>query len=85
LRGDVHTEKREEAAMQTESGAYPTTIPSTDTIKDFADQVRQQLNDGMEQMSETLAEYARTQPTTALLVAAGVGFLLGTLLAMGRR
>jgi ElaB/YqjD/DUF883 family membrane-anchored ribosome-binding protein len=39
----------------------------------------------MEQMSETLAEYARTQPTTALLVAAGVGFLLGAMLAMGRR
>ncbi|HEX6078679.1 MAG TPA: DUF883 C-terminal domain-containing protein [Methylomirabilota bacterium] len=71
--------------MQTESGAYPTTMPGADTIKDFADQVRQQLNDGMEQMSETLAEYARKQPTTALLVAAGVGFLLGTLLAMGRR
>ena len=71
--------------MQTESGAYPTTVQGAEAIKDFADQVRRQLNDGMEQMSESLAEYARTQPTTALLVAAGVGFLLGTLLAMGRR
>jgi ElaB/YqjD/DUF883 family membrane-anchored ribosome-binding protein len=71
--------------MQTESGAYPTTMQGAEAIKDFADQVRRQLNDGMEQMSESLAEYARTQPTTALLVAAGVGFLLGTLLAMGRR
>ena len=71
--------------MQTESGAYPTTMQGADAIKDFADQVRRQLNDGMEQMSETLAEYARTQPTTALLVAAGVGFLLGTMLSMGRR
>jgi ElaB/YqjD/DUF883 family membrane-anchored ribosome-binding protein len=71
--------------MQTESGAYPTTVQGAEAIKDFADQVRRQLNDGMEQMSESLAEYARTQPTTALLVAAGVGFLLGTMLAMGRR
>lgn len=71
--------------MQTESGAYPTTVQGAEAIKDFADQVRRQLNDGMEQMSETLAEYARTQPTTALLVAAGVGFLLGTMLSMGRR
>jgi ElaB/YqjD/DUF883 family membrane-anchored ribosome-binding protein len=71
--------------MQTESGAYPTTVQGAEAIKDFADQVRRQLNDGMEQISESLAEYARTQPTTALLVAAGVGFLLGTMLAMGRR
>ena len=67
--------------MQTESGAYPTTMQGTEAFKDFADRARKQLNDGMEQMSETLAEHA----TTALLVAAGVGFLLGAMLAMGRR
>jgi ElaB/YqjD/DUF883 family membrane-anchored ribosome-binding protein len=76
---------RKEAGMQTESGAYPTTMQGAEAFKDFADRARKQLNDGMEQMSESLAEYARTQPTTALLVAAGVGFLLGAMLAMGRR
>ncbi len=71
--------------METQSGAYPTTMQGAESVRDFADQVRRQLNDGMEQMSETLAEYARKQPTTALLVAAGIGFIIGAVLGMGRR
>ncbi len=71
--------------METQSGAYPTTMQGAESVRDFADQVRRQLNDGMEQISETLAEYARKQPTTALLVAAGIGFIIGAVLGMGRR
>ncbi|HZP39628.1 MAG TPA: hypothetical protein VFE48_24400 [Methylomirabilota bacterium] len=71
--------------METQSGAYPTTTQGAESVRDFPDQVRRQLSDGMERMSETLAEYARKQPTTALLVAAGIGFIIGAVLGMGRR
>jgi ElaB/YqjD/DUF883 family membrane-anchored ribosome-binding protein len=39
---------------------------------------------GVEQLSEDIVEYVRSQPMTALLIATGVGVFVGMLLAPGR-
>jgi ElaB/YqjD/DUF883 family membrane-anchored ribosome-binding protein len=40
---------------------------------------------GIEQVSQDIAEYTREQPLMALLIASGVGFVVGVLLTSGRR
>jgi ElaB/YqjD/DUF883 family membrane-anchored ribosome-binding protein len=40
---------------------------------------------GIEQVSQDIAEYTREQPLTALLIASGVGLVVGVLLTLGRR
>jgi ElaB/YqjD/DUF883 family membrane-anchored ribosome-binding protein len=54
-------------------------------IKDAADKTRDTLyrEGGVAQALGDLAEYVRSQPITALLVAAGVGFFLGVLVGRG--
>lgn len=55
--------------------------------KDAADKTRDTLagyrEGGVEQALGDLAEYVGSQPITALLVAAGVGFFLGVLVGRG--
>lgn len=57
--------------------------------KDAVDKTRDALSDYLDggQLSEDLAKYVRSQPTTALLVATGVGvgLLLGMLLVLSRK
>jgi ElaB/YqjD/DUF883 family membrane-anchored ribosome-binding protein len=57
--------------------------------KDTADKTRDTLagyrDGGVEQLSEDIVEFVRSQPMTALLIATGVGVFLGMLLAHGRR
>ena len=38
---------------------------------------------GIEQVSQNIAEYARSQPKTALLITTGVGLVVGMLLTLG--
>ena len=40
---------------------------------------------GIERVSREIAEYTREQPLTALLIASGVGLVVGVLLTLGRR
>ena len=40
---------------------------------------------GIEQVSQDIAEYTREQPLMALLIASGVGLVVGVLLTLGRR
>jgi ElaB/YqjD/DUF883 family membrane-anchored ribosome-binding protein len=56
-------------------------------VKDAVDKTREKVagyrDAGIEQASQDIVEYARSQPKTALLVASGVGLVVGMLL--GRR
>jgi ElaB/YqjD/DUF883 family membrane-anchored ribosome-binding protein len=58
-------------------------------VKDAADKTRDTLADhldgGVEQLSEDIVKYVRSQPMTALLIAAGVGLFVGMTLVRGRR
>ena len=57
--------------------------------KDAADKTRNRLADyldgGAEQLSDDIVKYVRSQPMTALLIAAGVGVFVGLTLVLGRR
>ena len=58
-------------------------------VKDAVDKTREKVAEyrdkGLEQVSQDVAEYTRSQPVPALLIAAGVGLVLGMLLGSGRR
>jgi len=58
-------------------------------VKDAVDKTREKVAEyrdkGLEQVSQDVAEYTRSQPVPALLMAAGVGLVLGMLLSAGRR
>ena len=57
-------------------------------VKDVADKAREKLagyrEGGLDQVSADIVDYARRQPMTAILIAAGVGLLAGMLLRPGR-
>ena len=58
-------------------------------VKDAADKTRSTLagycEGGLEHVSEDIVKYVRSQPMTALLIATGVGVLVGMLLVLGRK
>ena len=58
-------------------------------VKAAANKTREKVGEyrerGMEQVSQDVVEYTRSQPVTALLIAAGAGVFLGMLLALDRR
>lgn len=58
-------------------------------VKDAVDKTREKVAEyqakGFEQVSSEVAEYTRSQPVPALLIAAGVGLVLGMLLGRGQR
>lgn len=58
-------------------------------MKDAFDKTREKVAEyqakGFEQVSAEVAEYTRSQPVPALLIAAGVGLLLGVMLGRGQR
>jgi hypothetical protein len=58
-------------------------------VKDAFEKTREKIaayrEAGIEQVSEDVAEYTRSQPLTALLIAAGVGVFAGMLVLMGRK
>jgi ElaB/YqjD/DUF883 family membrane-anchored ribosome-binding protein len=58
-------------------------------VKDAVDKTREKVagyrDGGIEQASQDIVEYARSQPKTALLIASGVGLVVGMLLTLGRR
>ena len=57
--------------------------------RDAADRTRDTLADYLdgrvEQLSDDIVKYVRSQPMTALLIGAGVGLLVGMTLVLGRR
>jgi ElaB/YqjD/DUF883 family membrane-anchored ribosome-binding protein len=60
-----------------------------DRVKDAADKTLKALasyrDGGVEQLSEDIVEYVRSQPMTALIIATGVGVFVGMLLVLGRK
>jgi ElaB/YqjD/DUF883 family membrane-anchored ribosome-binding protein len=58
-------------------------------VKDAVDKTREKVAEyrerGMEKVTKEMTEYARSQPVPALLIAAGVGMVLGMLLTLSRR
>jgi ElaB/YqjD/DUF883 family membrane-anchored ribosome-binding protein len=58
-------------------------------VKDAVDKTREKMagyrEGGIEQVSQDIVEYARSQPMTALLIATGVGLFVGILLTLGRK
>ena len=58
-------------------------------VKDVAERARDTVasyrEGGVGQVSDDILEYARRQPVTALLIATGVGLLVGMILGPGRR
>ena len=58
-------------------------------VKGAADKTRDTLagycEGGLEHVSEDIVKYVRSQPMTALLIATGVGVLVGMLLVLGRK
>ena len=58
-------------------------------VKDAVDRTREKVasyrEDGIEQASRQIVEYVRSQPKTALLIASGVGLVVGVLLSLGRK
>jgi ElaB/YqjD/DUF883 family membrane-anchored ribosome-binding protein len=58
-------------------------------VKDVAERARDTVasyrEGGIAQVSDDILEYARRQPVTALLIATGVGLLIGMILGPGRR
>jgi ElaB/YqjD/DUF883 family membrane-anchored ribosome-binding protein len=63
--------------------------PSGDRVKDAADKTLKALagyrDGGVEQLSEDIVEYVRSQPMTALLIVTGVGVFVGMLLVLARK
>lgn len=51
-------------------------------VKEKVDDYRE---GGIEQVSQDIGEYTQRQPMTALLIAAGLGVVVGMLLILGRR
>jgi ElaB/YqjD/DUF883 family membrane-anchored ribosome-binding protein len=60
-----------------------------DLVKDAADRTLDALasyrDGGVEQLSDDIVEYVRSQPMTALLIATGVGVFVGMLLVLVRK
>jgi ElaB/YqjD/DUF883 family membrane-anchored ribosome-binding protein len=58
-------------------------------VKDAIDKTREKVAEfrerGMEKVTQEVTEYTRSQPVPALLIAAGVGMVLGMLLTLSRR
>ena len=53
--------------------------------KDASDRTRGSRDGGVGQIEEDVVEYVRRQPMAALLIATGVGILVGMLLVLGRK
>jgi ElaB/YqjD/DUF883 family membrane-anchored ribosome-binding protein len=68
-----------------ETGLEQAGVFVKDAVDKTRDRVAEYRDKGMEQRSQEVVEYARNQPATALLIATGVGMVLGMLLARGRR
>jgi ElaB/YqjD/DUF883 family membrane-anchored ribosome-binding protein len=56
-----------------------------DAVEKTREKVGEYRDKGWQQVSQDVAEYTRSQPVSALLIAAGVGMVLGMLLGLGRR
>ena len=58
-------------------------------VKDAFDKTQEKVasyrESGIEQASQDIVAYARRQPKTALLIASGIGLVVGMLLALGPR
>ena len=58
-------------------------------VKDALDKTQEKVTSyregGIEQASQDIVAYARRQPKAALLIASGVGLVVGMLLTLGRR
>jgi ElaB/YqjD/DUF883 family membrane-anchored ribosome-binding protein len=56
-----------------------------DAVRRARDKVAEYREGGLERVKQDVTGYTRTQPMTALLIAAGAGLVLGWLSAVGRR
>ena len=84
--GDASTGPQADAPGKTvKAGLEQAGVYVKDAVDKTRDRVAEYRDKGMEQLSQEVVEYARNQPATALLIATGVGMVLGMLLARGRR
>ena len=58
---------------------------AVDAFEKTRGKVAEYRDKGFEQVSQEVAEYTRSQPVPALLIAAGVGMVVGMLLGLRRR
>ncbi len=56
-----------------------------DAVQQTRDKVAEYREGGFDRVREDVINYTRQQPLNALLVAAGVGLILGWLTSLGRR
>jgi ElaB/YqjD/DUF883 family membrane-anchored ribosome-binding protein len=56
-----------------------------DAVQPIRDKVVEYTEGGFERVREDVVSYTRQQPMNALLVAAGVGLIIGWLTSLGRR
>jgi ElaB/YqjD/DUF883 family membrane-anchored ribosome-binding protein len=56
-----------------------------DAVQSTRDKVAQYREGGFDQLKDDAIAYTRREPMTALLIAAGVGLMVGWLTALGRR
>jgi ElaB/YqjD/DUF883 family membrane-anchored ribosome-binding protein len=56
-----------------------------DAVQPIRDKMAQYTEGGFERVREDVVSYTRQQPINALLVAAGVGLIIGWLTSLGRR
>ena len=88
---ETERNRPQEAIPTTPQGAAlgETVKVGGDRVKDAADKTLKALagyrEGGVEQLSEDIVEYVRSQPMTALLIATGVGIFVGMLLVLGRK
>jgi ElaB/YqjD/DUF883 family membrane-anchored ribosome-binding protein len=56
-----------------------------DAVQQTRDKVAEYTEGGFDRVRDDVINYTRQQPMNALLVAAGVGLIIGWLTALGRR
>jgi ElaB/YqjD/DUF883 family membrane-anchored ribosome-binding protein len=75
--------------QKTDSGVHAGFERAGAIVKDVAERARDTVasyrEGGVGQVSDDVLNYTRRQPVTALLIATGVGLLVGMILGPGRR
>jgi ElaB/YqjD/DUF883 family membrane-anchored ribosome-binding protein len=79
------TEQSGAVGRAVETGVERAGVLVKDAVDKTREKVAQYRDKGFEQVSKDVAEYTRSQPVPALLIAAGIGLVLGMLFGVGRR
>jgi ElaB/YqjD/DUF883 family membrane-anchored ribosome-binding protein len=83
--GESSTTETSRAGERAEKAYERAGVVVKDAVNKTREKVAEYREKGFEQVSQDVAEYTRSQPVPALLMAAGVGLAVGMLLRLGRR